>query len=106
MQKNIITKGFNLECLSDNEKIMLSELLKMIDDMDEMYVCVGLYYYIFKSTIRKTAEFFGISKSYVHQIITSNRLAELDLDVYLKCKEVRIFNRKDAPRRGGLASHK
>lgn len=64
-------------------------------------------YYVYKnSTVRKTAEYFGVSKSYVHSLITefqkNNFLQDRPLALEVKAQVDK--NIKERAKRGGLAT--
>ncbi|HAJ78022.1 MAG TPA: stage III sporulation protein D [Clostridiales bacterium] len=56
-----------------------------------------------KSTVRKAAQVFGISKSTVHYDLT-RRLLHFDTALYLKVKMVLEKNLNERSMRGGLAT--
>ena len=64
-------------------------------------------YYLIEnnSTIRKTANFFHISKSTVHNDI-SNRLKNINYNLYLKVHKILDKNFAEKHIRGGLATKK
>lgn len=66
-----------------------------------------LAYYIIetKSTIRKTAKQFGMTKSTVHYDL-SYRLKKIDPGLYLQVKEILNYNFNDKHNRGGEATRK
>ncbi len=53
-----------------------------------------------KSTIRKTAEVFGVSKSTIHKDI-KDRLKEVDPDIIYRVDEILKFNKSERHIRGG-----
>lgn len=65
----------------------------------------ALYIIENKITVRDAAKIFCISKSTVHKDITE-RLEEIDKDLYAKVKEVLKINLGERHIRGGLATRK
>ncbi len=67
--------------------------------------CVSLAEYIIntKSTVRNAAKVFGVSKSTVHQDITS-RLEKVNPALHGKVKEVLDLNKQERHIRGGMAT--
>lgn len=63
------------------------------------------YFICHQSTLRKTAEYFGTSKTTLHEDFRV-RLKEIDMRMYLKVRQLLAENRKAAPVRGGLAHKK
>lgn len=55
------------------------------------------------STVRKTAEYFGISKSTVHKDIRS-RLINVNYPLYMRAVSVLETNKNERHIRGGLAT--
>lgn len=55
------------------------------------------------ATVRETARIFNVSKSTVHKDVTE-RLFNLNFDLYLKVKEVLNKNKKERHIRGGTAT--
>lgn len=55
------------------------------------------------STVRKTAEKFGVSKSTVHKDV-SYKLYYLDERLYVKVKKILSFNLAERHMRGGIAT--
>lgn len=56
-----------------------------------------------RSTVRKTAQIFGISKSTVHKDVAV-RLQKIDPDRYDKVREILNQNKAERHIRGGLAT--
>ncbi len=69
--------------------------------------CVSLAEYIIetKATVRNTGKVFGISKSTVHQDVTS-RLEKVNPELYIKVREVLEQNKQERHIRGGMATKK
>ena len=67
--------------------------------------CIILAEYIIENnaTVRSTAKIFGISKSTVHQDVTS-RLEKLNPELHKKVGEVLKKNKEERHIRGGLAT--
>lgn len=74
-----------------------------MNDLDDFYKEVTMYYVDNKSTVRKTAGHFKISKSYVHRIV-STYIRDLDLNLYTDALILRTTNAAECPSRGGQAS--
>ena len=66
---------------------------------------VAAYIVITRATIRQTAKMFKVSKSTVHKDVTE-RLWNIDKDLYEKVREVLDFNMDQRAIRGGLATKK
>lgn len=65
---------------------------------------VAKHYVENKSTLRGTAHYFGVSKSWVHTLI-KDKLIEFDYGLYTEALEVMNFNKKARASRGGKARH-
>ncbi len=67
--------------------------------------CVSLAKYIIenKATVRNTGKAFGISKSTVHQDITS-RLEKINPELHRNVKEILEINKQERHIRGGIAT--
>jgi len=67
--------------------------------------CVQLAEYLLKTkvTVRKAAKVFGVSKSTVHKDV-SERLKDIDIELYNACKKVLEFNLSERHIRGGSAT--
>ncbi len=67
--------------------------------------CIVLAEYLIehKTTVRKVASHFGISKSTVHKDITQN-LKKINLSLYENVKEILEINKKERHLRGGEAT--
>ena len=67
--------------------------------------CIILANYLVenKTTVRKVASHFGISKSTVHKDITGN-LKRINAKLYLQAKEILDINKKERHIRGGEAT--
>ena len=75
--------------------------------MREVYRCEILARYIIdnNTTIRKTAQKFGISKSLVHNDV-SNILPKVNKTLYFDIKKILDNNFKEKHIRGGIATKK
>ena len=69
----------------------------------ERCVILALYLVENKTTVRKVANHFGISKSTVHKDITQN-LKRVNKSLYYQVKEVLDINKKERHLRGGEAT--
>ena len=69
----------------------------------ERCVVLGQYIVQNKATVRSAAKEFGISKSTVHQDITS-KLKQADLRLYDEVKQVLEKNKQERHLRGGQAT--
>ena len=69
--------------------------------------CIILANYLVenKTTVRKVAQHFGISKSTVHKDITTN-LKKINTELYYKAKEILDINRNERHIRGGEATRR
>lgn len=56
-----------------------------------------------KATVRDTSKIFNVSKSTVHKDV-SERLKLLDINTYLKVKEILDFNLAERHIRGGIST--
>jgi len=72
-------------------------------NIEERVYEFALYIIENKSTVRKTADYFGISKSTVHKDL-SDRLKHIDKALYFKVKEILNFNKAERHIRGGMAT--
>ena len=66
---------------------------------------LGIYLVENDSTIRATAQHFGMAKSTVHYYL-SNRLPSVDYILYRKVKKILDKNFQEKNIRGGLATQK
>lgn len=64
---------------------------------------VGNYIYETRSTVRETAEVYGVSKSTIHKDVTE-RLKKIDPQLAEKVKQVLEFNKAERHIRGGEAT--
>ena len=71
--------------------------------LDKRPVLLGEYIVENKSTVRATAENFGISKSTVHKDV-SKKLRRVDPILYKEVKDVLEVNKAQRHIRGGLAT--
>lgn len=70
---------------------------------DELCVQLALYLIENKSTIRKTALNFNLSKSAVHNQLSKN-LKKVNLCLYTKVQEIFEINKQEKHIRGGIAT--
>jgi len=70
---------------------------------EERVILVAEYIVMNGATVRDTAKVFSVSKSTVHKDVTE-RLFNLNFDLYLKVKEVLNINKKERHIRGGTAT--
>lgn len=77
----------------------------MKENIDERAVELANYIIENKSTVRATAQKFGISKSTVHKDLTE-RLYYADRSLFYRVKELLEFNKSQRHIRGGLATRK
>lgn len=75
----------------------------MKDYIEERVLEVAKYIIDSKSTIRKTAKLFGVSKSTIHKDITE-RLPKINPQVANEAKEILDFNKAERHIRGGRAT--
>lgn len=75
----------------------------MKDYIEERVLEVAKYIIESKSTIRKTAKLFGVSKSTIHKDITE-RLPKINPQVANEAKEILEFNKAERHIRGGRAT--
>lgn len=66
-------------------------------------VILGEYIVRQKATVRAAAEWFGVSKSTVHKDV-SERLEQIQPDLYTQVKEILEQNKRERHIRGGLAT--
>ena len=66
-------------------------------------VILGEYIVRQKATVRAAAEWFGVSKSTVHKDV-SERLEQIQPDLYTQVKEILEQNKLERHIRGGLAT--
>ncbi len=72
-------------------------------DIDKRVLLFADYIIRHGTTVRKTARFFGISKSTVHKDVAV-RLEKLDPDRYDKVRQILNRNKAERHIRGGLAT--
>ena len=72
---------------------------------DEKVKEVARFYISNKSTVRKTAKHFGISKSVVH-VYLSRYLKDIDEELMSAANKILSNNKKERHIRGGLATKK
>lgn len=77
----------------------------MKSNIDEKVKNVAKYYIKEKSTVRKTAKEFNMSKSNVYIYLTK-RLNDLDIELYKKVKKLLNKNKEERHMRGGMATKK
>lgn len=66
-------------------------------------VILGEYIVRQKATVRAAAEWFGVSKSTVHKDV-SERLEQIQPDLYTQVKKILEQNKQERHIRGGLAT--
>ena len=71
--------------------------------VEERAILLGQYIVENQSTVRATAKKFNISKSTVHKDI-SERLKNINYQLYIDAKKVLEKNKKERHIRGGLAT--
>jgi putative DeoR family transcriptional regulator (stage III sporulation protein D) len=77
----------------------------MYDYIVERVIEEGKFIVLNGATVRRTAAYFGISKSSVHKDVTE-RLKDIDLDLYKKVRKVLKKNLSERHIRGGMATRK
>lgn len=75
----------------------------MKEFLEERAVKLGEYIIQNKATVRKAAKAFGVSKSTVHKDV-SERLKDINLDLYNSVKKVLDVNKAQRHIRGGYAT--
>lgn len=75
----------------------------MKNPVEERAVELGVYIVENHSTVRATAEQFGISKSTVHMDV-ANRLREFNPQLYHQVRQVLEINKAQRHIRGGIAT--
>lgn len=75
----------------------------MANTIEDRACQLAVYIIENKSTVRKTAEHFGISKSTVHKDI-SERLPCCNRSLYLQVREILEINKAQRHIRGGIAT--
>ncbi|HBM76079.1 MAG TPA: sporulation transcriptional regulator SpoIIID [Clostridiaceae bacterium] len=75
----------------------------MKDYIEERVLEVAKYIIDSRSTIRKTAKLFGVSKSTIHKDITE-RLPKINPQIASEAKEILEFNKAERHIRGGRAT--
>ena len=81
----------------------MKEKSRLIDSNDERCVILGRYIIENNATVRSTAKSFGISKSTVHQDITT-KLERVYPQLHKEVKEILEKNKQERHIRGGLAT--
>ena len=71
--------------------------------IEERAVKTAEYIIETKATVRQTARKFGVSKSTVHKDV-SERLEQIQPDLYTQVKEILEQNKQERHIRGGLAT--
>ena len=71
--------------------------------VEERAVTLGKFIVETGATVRMCAKKYGVSKSTVHKDV-SDRLQNLDEELYLKVKKVLEFNKAERHIRGGIAT--
>ncbi|MGF7397642.1 sporulation transcriptional regulator SpoIIID [Thermoanaerobacterium thermosaccharolyticum] len=77
----------------------------MKDYIEERTLEIGKYIIKNKSTVREAAKVFGVSKSTVHKDVTE-RLENINPELYKEVKEVLEKNKAERHIRGGNATKK
>lgn len=75
----------------------------MKDYIEERVLEVAKYIIDSKSTIRRTAKLFGVSKSTIHKDITE-RLPRINPQIANEAKEILEYNKAERHIRGGKAT--
>lgn len=75
----------------------------MNEQSEARAVVLGEYIVWQKATVRAAAEWFGVSKSTVHKDV-SERLEQIQPDLYTQVKEILEQNKQERHIRGGLAT--
>ena len=75
----------------------------MKDQPEARAVILGEYIVRQKATVRAAAEWFGVSKSTVHKDV-SERLEQLQPDLYAQVKEILEQNKQERHILGGMAT--
>ena len=75
----------------------------MKDQPEARAVILGEYIVRQKAAVRAAAEWFGVSKSTVHKDV-SERLEQLQPDLYAQVKEILEQNKQERHIRGGMAT--
>ncbi|MBQ7521584.1 MAG: sporulation transcriptional regulator SpoIIID [Clostridia bacterium] len=73
--------------------------------VEERAVELGKYIIERKSTVRSTAQKFGVSKSTVHKDV-SERLKYVNPQLYSQVKEILEINKSERHIRGGMATRR
>ena len=71
--------------------------------LEERAVMLGEYIFENKSTVRRAAQKFGVSKSTVHKDV-SERLKSINLNLYKEVKKILEINKLERHIRGGYAT--
>ena len=77
----------------------------MKEDMDARACKLAQYMIETGATVRAIAGHFGISKSTVHKDLTQ-RLAQVDGDLFAQAREILDRNKEERHIRGGLATRR
>lgn len=75
----------------------------MNNQPNQRAVVLGQFILENKTTVRAAAKQFGISKSTVHKDVTQ-RLSEINPELYSKVKEILEVNKQERHIRGGMAT--
>ena len=75
----------------------------MKKSLEERAVMLGEYIFKNKTTVRKAAERFGVSKSTVHKDV-SERLKSVNLNLYREVKKILEINKLERHISGGYAT--
>lgn len=77
----------------------------MLDNIKTRVIKEANYIVDNKSTIRKCADIFKVSKSTVHNDL-SKRLNKIDISLYKKVRDIIEINKEQRHIRGGIATKK
>lgn len=75
----------------------------MKKSLEERAIMLGKYIFENKSTVRRAAKKFGVSKSTVHKDV-SERLRTVNLNLYKEVKKILEINKLERHIRGGYAT--
>ena len=84
---------------------MIVGVLPVKENIDERAVQLANYIIENKTTVRATAQKFGVSKSTVHKDIT-DRLFYADRLLFYQVKQLLEYNKSQRHIRGGIATRK
>jgi len=75
----------------------------MNENVSMRVIEVSKYFIKSKDTVRDLAKVFGVSKSTIHKDLT-DRIYEINLDMYRQCKEILDYHKSIRHIRGGNAT--